>query len=185
MSGLTEIMASVSSRVVNTRAQEQLPSRTPVYTVPEVDEDGENDNPRYGLGNSSHPDVSRSSEVPPWAATSAGSEHGSLGGLRRSGSRHSIGSHAGGANIGARTSQQSHRGHPPATDHSRSGAGSQLGRSNFEQPEKTQQDEESNPVAGGSVHRGEDKIRLEGRSLKIFSPDNPLRLWLASVLMSK
>jgi len=185
MSGLSEIMASVSSRVVNTRAQEQL-VRSPVYTLAEVDEDDENENLRYGHGNSSHPDVSKAPEVPPWAATSAniaGSEHGSTSGLRRSGSKRSTGSHT---NLGSRTSQ-SHRGQPQTTEHIRSGTGSHPGKSNLEAQEKVRQDDEESIVfaPGGFTHRGGDKIRLEGRSLKIFSPNNSLRLWLASVLMSK
>lgn len=183
-------MASVSSRVVNTRAQEQIPTRSPVYTLPEEDEDDDDDdddeNPRHDHGNTSHQDVSRSSDVLPRTTTSAnvaGSEHGSTGDLRRSGSRHSSGSHAGGSNQRTRTSTGQNG---QATGHVRSGTGSQYGKTTTEAPEKVRQDdEESVFVPGGFAHRGGDKMRLEGRSLMIFAPDNPIRLWLASILMSK
>lgn len=68
----------------------------------------------------------------------------------------------------------------------RSGAGSNIGKSASALPEKvTQDDEESVFAPGGFKQRGSDKMKLEGRSFKLFSPENPLRLFLASILMSK
>ncbi|KAF9214504.1 calcium channel protein [Podila verticillata] len=63
--------------------------------------------------------------------------------------------------------------------------GSNLGKSNSVLPEKLQDDDESVFTPGGFAHRGTDKMKLEGRSLMLFGPDNPLRIWLASILMSK
>ncbi|KAF9154776.1 calcium channel protein [Linnemannia schmuckeri] len=137
----------------------------------------------------------------------AASEHGSTTGLRRSGSKRSSGSHAGrsnhagGSNLGAAPTNRrgsgdvnggggggggGRRGLFHGTDRSRSGAGSNIGKSASALPEKVIQDDEESVFApGGFKQRGSDKMRLEGRSFKLFSPENPFRLFLASILMSK
>ncbi|KAF9099060.1 calcium channel protein [Mortierella sp. AD031] len=146
-------------------------------------------------------------EVPPWVSPlgPSASEHGSAAGVRRSGSKRSSGSRAGGSNVAggsnlgaAPTNRQGSAGHSGGggsgarrglfhgTDRSKSGAGSNLGKSASGLPEKTPQgDEESVFAPGGFKQRGSDKMRLEGRSFKLFSPENPFRLFLASILMSK
>ncbi|KAG0369918.1 calcium channel protein [Gamsiella multidivaricata] len=182
-------MANVSSRVVNTRAQEQPQNRSLSFTQGEASESELNEQQRSGHRNSFHQDTSVVPDVPPWVApagNTAVSDHGSSRNLRRSGSKRSSGSHAGGTNLGVRTSQQGNRGPLQSTDNSRSGTGSHLGKPNSAHPEKAyQEDEESLFTPGGFTHRGSVKMRLEGRSLMLFSPQNPLRLWLASILMSK
>ena len=151
------------------------------------------------LSDAEHSDLSRSAgnhssfglengtvaDAPPRASLSGygiGSEHGSQI-PRRSISKQCSG---GESNAGARHSQQGKRGilHG-ATNQSRSGGGSNLGKSVSGIHDAPQGDEESVFVPGGFVHRGAEKMRLEGRSLKIFSPQNPLRLWLGSILKSK
>ncbi|KAI1319626.1 calcium channel protein [Mortierella claussenii] len=193
MSGLSEVMASVSSRVVNTRAQEQPqqhPGRSSTFAHQELNESDLHDMTRSNHRNSVHQDAPQASpDLPPWVSPSVqglGSDHGSVRNLRRSGSKRSSGSHGGGTNLGVRTSQQGNRGPLQGTDFSRSGTGSHFGKSNPAVPEKQlQEDEESMFAPGGFAHRGSDKMRLEGRSLLMFSPENPLRLWLASILTSK
>ncbi|KAI8600683.1 hypothetical protein EDD21DRAFT_376485 [Dissophora ornata] len=189
MSGLSDVMTNVSSRVVNIRAQEQLPSRPLQFPQGELSDSEQNDNQRSSQRNSFQHDAPVNPDGSPRitpASNVAGSDHGSAQMARQSGSKRSSGSHAGGTNLGVRTSQQGNRATIQNTDYSRSGTGSHLGKSNSALPEKAYQaDEESTFTPGGFVHRATDKMRLEGRSLMIFSPENPIRLWLASVLMSK
>ncbi|KAF9115096.1 calcium channel protein [Mortierella sp. AM989] len=188
MGGLSEVMASVSSRVVNTRAQEQYTARPSISSQGDPLENEPSDNHRSHHRNSIHKDASASSDALAWTSGSVhgpGSDHGSAR-IRRSTSGRSSSTNAGGTNLGARTSQQGQQGQIQGTDISRTGTGSHLGKINSQIPEKAHKgDEESVFAPGGFVHRGEDKMQLEGRSLKIFSPENPLRLWLASILMSK
>ncbi|KAF9913802.1 calcium channel protein, partial [Lobosporangium transversale] len=184
ISGISEVMASVSSRVVNTRAQEQL-VRSISFSHPEQIESDLADHSRSNQRGSFHSEaVQPSTDVPPWVAVASsihgvGSDHGSIRNLRRSASKRSSSSHgaAGTANLGAHSSQQDQLGPLHTTGNSRSGSGSHLGKST--------QDEESVFTPGGFSHRGSDKMRLEGRSFMLFSPENPVRLWLASILMSK
>ncbi|KAF8937307.1 calcium channel protein [Dissophora ornata] len=189
MSGLSDVMTNVSSRVVNIRAQEQLPSRPLQFPQGELSDSEQNDNQRSSQRNSFQHDAPVNPDGSPRitpASNVAGSDHGSAQMARQSGSKRSSGSHAGGTNLGVRTSQQGNRATIQNTDYSRSGTGSHLGKSNSALPEKAYQaDEESTFTPGGFVHRATDKMRLEGRSLMIFSPENPIRLWLASVLISK
>ncbi|KAG0308192.1 calcium channel protein [Dissophora globulifera] len=189
MSGFSEVMANVSSRVVNTRAQEHTSNRLPPLPQSDISDTEQSDKAKSSQRNSFQQDAVTSSDIPPWNATSTnpvGSENGSVRMLRRSESKRSSGSHGQGVNLGVKTSQQGNHGPVQGTDHSRSVTGSFVGKANSAVPEKVfQGDEESTFAPGGFVHRGSDKMRLEGRSLMIFSPDNPLRLWLASVLMSK
>ncbi|KAF9327881.1 calcium channel protein [Podila minutissima] len=172
-------MANVSSRVVNTRAQEQA-------RVGSAEEDGDPDSEQIF---SSHRSVSASDapaspDLPPWVAP-APSEHGSVMIERRSGSKRSSGSRGPGSNHGGtRLSHQGPRGGSRGLLHN-SLSGSNLGKSNSVLPDKPQDDDESVFAPGGFAHRGTDKMKLEGRSLRIFGPDNPLRIWLASILMSK
>lgn len=182
MSGLSEVMASVSSRVVNTRSQEQPPARLSLSAPNEGSETDLSDQQRSAHRTSFHQDMQSTSDAHP-TRNSAGSDQGSIKNARRSGSKRSSGSHAGGTNFGARSSQQGNRGPFQGTDY---GGESHIGKTNTAIPDKTyQEDEESMFAPGGFTHRGADKMRLEGRSLTFFSPENPLRLWLASILMSK
>ncbi|KAG0044626.1 calcium channel protein [Gryganskiella cystojenkinii] len=189
VSGFTEAMANVSSRVVNTRAQEQVSNRSSIQSLQDHQSDAEHSYP--GNRNSYQQEAGINPDAPLWVSPPAhgtGSEHGSQRPLP-SGSKHSSGGSGKNSQHGKNGQQQQpHRGLlQSATNQSRSGVGgSNLGKSgsgihDAQQPP----DEESVFVPGGFVHRGAEKMRLEGRSLKIFSPQNPLRLWLASILKSK
>ncbi|KAF9174751.1 calcium channel protein, partial [Mortierella sp. AD010] len=187
IAGLSDVMVNVSSRVVNTRAQEQLPTHPSTSSQGDPIESELNENHRPNNRDSFHQDALASSDALAWASGSIhgqGSERGSAR-IGRSTSKRSSSTNAGGTNLGVRTSQLGQNGHIQGTDISRTGTGSHLGKSGSAILEKAQQgDEESVFAPGGFVHRG-DKMRLEGRSLKLFSPENPLRLWLASIIMSK
>ncbi|KAF9393527.1 calcium channel protein [Podila verticillata] len=174
ISGLSEVMANMSSRVVNTRAQEQPRSGS-------MDSDREPEQLLSSQRGFSASDAPASPELPPWVAPVAPSEHGSRI-ERRSGSKQSSG--PGSNNGGTRTSHQGPRGGSRGLLPG-SMTGSNLGKSNSVLPEKLQDDDESVFTPGGFAHRGTDKMKLEGRSLMLFGPDNPLRIWLASILMSK
>ncbi|KAG0019279.1 hypothetical protein BGZ81_009789 [Podila clonocystis] len=179
MSGLSEVMANVSSRVVNTRAQEQ-------HRAGSVVEGGDPESePIVSSQRSvSASDTPASPDLPPWVAP-APSEHDSVRIEKRSGSKRSSGSRGPGSNHGdTRTSHQGPGGDSRGLLHN-SKSGSNLGKSNSVLPEKPQDDNESVFAPGGFAHRGTDKMKLEGRSLLTFGPDNPLRVWLASILMSK
>ncbi|KAF9123242.1 calcium channel protein, partial [Mortierella sp. 14UC] len=220
MSGLSEVMANVSSRVVGVRAQEHTSNRSSFHSGDHSDGDHSEHRPNHH--SPIHQDGSTpaaaptSPEVPPWVSPSghSASEHGSSTSLRRSRSKRSSGSqaggsnhaggsiHAGGSNLGAVATQHqgssavsggdgsggggARRGLFHGTDRSKSGAGSNLGKSASALPEKAHQDDEESVFApGGFKQRGSDKMKLEGRSFKLFSPENPLRLFLATILMSK
>ncbi|KAG0376923.1 calcium channel protein [Mortierella sp. AD032] len=217
MSGLSEVMANVSSRVVGVRAQELTSNRSSFHSGEHSD--GDHSEHRSNQHNSIHPDATSpavapiSPEVPPWVSPSGHtpSEHDSATGVKRSGSKRSSGSHAAGSNhaggsihaggskLGAAAAQRQgsiavsggggaggRRGLFHDTDRSKSGAGSNLGKSASALPEKVPKDDEESVFApGGFKQRGSDKMRLEGRSFKLFSAENPLRLFLASILMSK
>ncbi|KAG0272810.1 calcium channel protein [Linnemannia exigua] len=217
MSGLSEVMANVSSRVVGVRAQELTSNRSSFHSGDHSDGDHSEHRPNQHSSvdqdASSHAVVPTSPEVPPWVSPSghSPSEHDSAPGVKRSGSKRSSGSQAGGSNhaggsiraggskLGAAATQRQgssavsggggvggRRGLFHGTDRSKSGAGSNLGKSASALPEKVPQDDEESVFApGGFKQRGSDKMKLEGRSFKLFSPENPLRLFLASILMSK
>ncbi|KAF9551224.1 calcium channel protein [Mortierella hygrophila] len=208
-------MANVSSRVVGVRAQEHgAPNRSSFHSGDHSDGDHSERKSNHHISmpqDASLPAMaSTNPEVPPWVSLSGhdASEHGSATGPRRSGSKQSSGSHAGGSNhargsnldAGPTNRQGSsgisgggggggsggHRGLFHGTDRSKSGAGSNIGKAASALPEKVIQDDEESVFApGGFKQRGSDKMRLEGRSFKLFSPENPLRLFLASILMSK
>ncbi|KAF9428201.1 hypothetical protein BGZ94_003097, partial [Podila epigama] len=189
ISGLSEVMANVSSRVVNSRAQEQSPGRT--GPIAEQDPDGDlesSDQLQPSQRGVSVADAPASPELPPWVAPSgpqtAPSEHGSTKGLKRSGSKRNSGSRGpGSVQGGTRLSQQGQSlGQAPRGLFQGSMSGSNLGKSAI--PERHEGDEESVFAPGGFAHRGTDKMKLEGRSFLIFGPQNPFRLWLASILMS-
>ncbi|KAF9927349.1 calcium channel protein [Linnemannia zychae] len=208
-------MANVSSRVVGVRAQENGNLNHTSHHSGEHS-DGDHNEFRSIHQNASSPTATpMNPEVPPWVSTSghSASDHGSVADLKRSGSKKSSGSytggsnhaagshHTGGSNLGVGSIHRQgssglsasggggsagRRGFFHGTDKSKSGAGSNLGKSGSILPEKAAQDDEESVFApGGFKQRGSDKMRLEGRSLKLFSPENPLRLFLASILMSK
>ncbi|KAF9193354.1 calcium channel protein [Haplosporangium sp. Z 767] len=188
ISGLSEVMTGISSRVVNSRAQEQQPSRPTAQSQTDHSE-GDHSDQTNNNRNSYHQDTSANPNVPPWVSASVhtgGSDRSSVKGERRSGNKKSSSSHGGGSNLGARNSQQGHRGLFQSQDPSRSANGSNLGKSGSGLQDKSHLGDELPVFApGGFAHRGSDTMRLEGRSLMIFAPDNPLRKALASILMSK
>ncbi|KAF9565316.1 calcium channel protein [Mortierella alpina] len=180
MHGLSDVMTGISSRVVNSRAQEQQPSRSSVHSQADHS-DGEQADLARQHRNSYHQEGSASAVS--YKVLGAGSEHGSTKLERVTGSKRSSG--GGGSNLATRSPQHGTRGLFKSAEQSRSG-GSHLGKSHSAVHEKGLQDEgEPSFAPGGFAHRAGDKIRLEGRSLLIFSPSNPLRIQLASVLMSK
>ncbi|KAF9585747.1 calcium channel protein [Lunasporangiospora selenospora] len=188
ISGLSDVVASVSSRVVNSRSQEQPPSqhRLSMHSISERSE-GEGGDSLHQRG--SIREASPVNEVPPWVAPvvhAPGSDHGSAKVEGYPGSKRSSGSHAGGSNLSVNrlVSLGPHGEGVSAPDQSRP-AGSHIDKSNSILREKQDDDEESFFAPGGFKHRGGQKVKLEGRSLKLFSPHNRFRCWLLSVLTSK
>ncbi|KAG0344566.1 hypothetical protein BG004_004357 [Podila humilis] len=160
ISGISEVMANVSSRVVNTRAQEHHQQQ-------------------YPLGNLSGPIMEQHSDGEQVMVDHTAIE-------RRSTSKMSTGSHGPGSNHDANRLSQPERQDSRGLLLQTSNSGSNLGNTSALQDKVTQDDdEESIFVPGGFAHRGTDSMKLEGRSLWIFGPNNRLRVWLATILMSK
>ncbi|KAF9167992.1 calcium channel protein [Actinomortierella ambigua] len=214
IAGFSEIMADISSRVVNTRSQENINRRSlhsngSIQDVQESDSQARRSS-SHGIEagrSTSVATLPMSPELPPWVRSAHVSEPGSD---PSNSFRHSVSGQTSSSSIGSPGMKPMQPGGSAPTSRP---SGSQHGDAGHGQPKRgllqsseppkpisastgimsggvggdrtAAGDEESVFIPGGFSHRGNDAIVLEGYSLKLFAPDNQFRQWLASILVSK